>query len=697
MPTIAYLPPVSLPPLPLPDDVAADRLRFIRAQPDFGDTQSQSYASQSLSTRQRLSQHVALPRGPPHHTDANASVTELLTPTSLRFDVQQAVQGEHTTGTPSASAAAPTGDKRKRDDADRRRSRRIAGSLSHDDTAGPDSLLSSLASSFSPTAAPTSSISLLPTWSVPLDRLAPLHSLFEAPRAKGWGYSFTVLACVLEAGGVLDVARKTALMHAAAHGQGDTVAVASWKVTAPPDKGGDPVALEVKMWDRVARECAGVRKGDVVLIENAELKHATARNPAHLSLTASARPRVTILYRTLPRRLANPYVAAAAADARAAIVDEDRRLRPDLRVTGDAGVRRVAESARWLADWLGEAYLAQARFSRKLVCPRTGLPVSFADCGHADGTPMLYVPPSAASRWLAAPQDPILRRRGIRMICVDRPGLGATPPVPLADRLRVSCAHIVSVLEHLGVAVAHVLATSAGIYYALHLLLAHSDIFPSPPRLYLLGPWSPPLPSTDPLAYRQPLEWIPERVLTTQHLMLPYLIPTAKAAEAAYNGASAWLARSLVGAKRWLKADTSEIDIPVPEQRRVWPPSAKYLTMDYMHAEEFSGIGEEHMICLNRAGLDTGAAWFEATASALGGAMRARRAILRIGIWWGTEDGMVPRNGQKWLNETLAVPGAVEVDVHIIPDGDHSNLMQMAEAIGAVYDEVMADAYAAQS
>lgn len=35
--------------------------------------------------------------------------------------------------------------------------------------------------------------------------------------------------------------------------------------------------------------------------------------------------------------------------------------------------------------------------------------------------------------------DPLAKRYGIRLILVDRPGVGATPSVDLADRIDISC------------------------------------------------------------------------------------------------------------------------------------------------------------------------------------------------------------------------------------------------------------------
>jgi pimeloyl-ACP methyl ester carboxylesterase len=141
------------------------------------------------------------------------------------------------------------------------------------------------------------------------------------------------------------------------------------------------------------------------------------------------------------------------------------------------------------------AYLSGAKFNRRITCPRTNLPVSFSDTGDPKGIPLLWILPSGCSRWFAAPQDPLASLFGVRLIAVDRPGVGATPVVPLEDRIRISCRELLhrtrcftvlaaspvlavspvlgasdpmvvlieSVLEHLQVKLAHLLATSAGI------------------------------------------------------------------------------------------------------------------------------------------------------------------------------------------------------------------------------------------
>jgi hypothetical protein len=48
------------------------------------------------------------------------------------------------------------------------------------------------------------------------------------------------------------------------------------------------------------------------------------------------------------------------------------------------------------------AYLALRKFSQKITCPVTKLPVSFADIGDPYGEALLWMMPSGGSRWFAA-------------------------------------------------------------------------------------------------------------------------------------------------------------------------------------------------------------------------------------------------------------------------------------------------------
>ncbi len=64
---------------------------------------------------------------------------------------------------------------------------------------------------------------------------------------------------------------------------------------------------------------------------------------------------------------------------------------------------------------------------------RTGLPdgrhLGWAEWGPADGTPVLLCPGAATSRWLGFGGG-VVDAAGVRLVSVDRPGLGASDPAP---------------------------------------------------------------------------------------------------------------------------------------------------------------------------------------------------------------------------------------------------------------------------
>ncbi|WRT68510.1 uncharacterized protein IL334_005486 [Kwoniella shivajii] len=421
------------------------------------------------------------------------------------------------------------------------------------------------------------------------------------------------------------------------------------------------------------------------------------------------------------------------------------------------------------------AYLSLPKFNRRLPrCPRTNLPVTYSDIGDENGVPVIYLLPSGCSRWIAAPMDPLLKRYGVRMIVVDRPGCGGTGEVPLIERIERSCEMIVSVLEHLKIRPAHILASSAGIYYTLHLLTRHPSIFLTgldpPPKVYLLAPWSPLLPVEHPDHWPFKWDWIPTPLIATQHITTPHLIKAATNAQKAYDTSLKAINTGKSIALKWFKAiteeppslsssssissstppndstpsETPEVDgdsiaksagellnnlrgantkpsigegtdipnltetqtptldengngVPSRPSSRMWGECeccVACLTSSYMSAENGQGIGQEHLICLNRGPEETGAKWLEIAVKDLADTIQFAQSDeigdtpledsniikeiqspIEIDVWWGWEDEMVPRKGQLWFNKVLeAFPEFIILNVHDVEDGDHTDL-----------------------
>lgn len=90
----------------------------------------------------------------------------------------------------------------------------------------------------------------------------------------------------------------------------------------------------------------------------------------------------------------------------------------------------------------------------------------------------------------------------------------------------------------------------------MRLLSSYSSVFRtglSPaPAVFFVSPWSPPLPATDPLAYRQLLDWIPSSLLTTQDTTIPYVFSAVRSAEEAYGATSKVVGGAVTAMKSWL-------------------------------------------------------------------------------------------------------------------------------------------------
>lgn len=94
------------------------------------------------------------------------------------------------------------------------------------------------------------------------------------------------------------------------------------------------------------------------------------------------------------------------------------------------------------------------------------------DRGDPLGRPVLYLHGTPDSRLARHPDDSIAHRLGVRLLAVDRPGIGGSDPDPTATPASVAD-DLVTVLDALGVARAGVLSWSAGSIHALALAGRH--------------------------------------------------------------------------------------------------------------------------------------------------------------------------------------------------------------------------------
>ncbi|KAI5452465.1 hypothetical protein NCC49_000628 [Naganishia albida] len=339
-------------------------------------------------------------------------------------------------------------------------------------------------------------------------------------------------------------------------------------------------------------------------------------------------------------------------------------------------------------------YLSRINLHQRLPsCSRTGLPVTYMDAGDPGGVPLLFMLPSGCTRWIGIQLEPLARRYGVRLIAVDRPGCGGTPWMGLGCRIDKSTDMVVSVLEHLHVRIKHIVVASGGIYYTLRLLTRHAESILCEdsegnmfPRLYNIAPWSPVLTGDE--AYFQPLNLIPTPLIKIQHQVIPTLFPALQYLGKVFEGSNmlikdtrSRLPWSLGGISE-RQAQTTSAKCRETWESEHWEKGSWDFISTMINLENQGGIGQEHLICLNR-GCNTGAEWFRNEMDRLEDAIRtvwvsnrsSTQSGLQVETWWGDEDGMVPKQGQEWLNKLFASKfDVLDLTVHHVKDGNHHDL-----------------------
>lgn len=96
------------------------------------------------------------------------------------------------------------------------------------------------------------------------------------------------------------------------------------------------------------------------------------------------------------------------------------------------------------------------------------LNITFADIGCEKGPALLFMPGMFASRYLGIPLHAIAERAGVRLLVVDRPGMGASTDVPLAQRVAAWTDMLPYFLAYLRIPRVSLVAHSAGTIYLLN-------------------------------------------------------------------------------------------------------------------------------------------------------------------------------------------------------------------------------------
>ncbi|MBE7159211.1 MAG: alpha/beta hydrolase, partial [Rhodospirillales bacterium] len=138
------------------------------------------------------------------------------------------------------------------------------------------------------------------------------------------------------------------------------------------------------------------------------------------------------------------------------------------------------------------AYLQNERLSRKLRHPQTGRVISFSEVGDPNGATVFVCLGMGLTRYVTAFYDELATTLRLRLITIDRPGVGGSEPYPANDRTGPLSwpDDVLAICQHLGIQSFSLLAHSAGAIYALASALILPHMIQG--KVHLLAPWIPP-------------------------------------------------------------------------------------------------------------------------------------------------------------------------------------------------------------
>ncbi|EAW09560.1 alpha/beta fold hydrolase [Aspergillus clavatus NRRL 1] len=331
------------------------------------------------------------------------------------------------------------------------------------------------------------------------------------------------------------------------------------------------------------------------------------------------------------------------------------------------------------------ALISSRRFHRRVILNTAygALTVTYADIGCATGPTVLFMPGMFASRYLGIPMHVVAEHAGVRLLVVDRPGMGGSTDVPLAQRVAVWVDMLPRLLEHLSIPKVNLVSHSAGTIYLLNTWAQCREFVG--PVITLLAPWVDPAHSH--VMAMQMAQYVPTKAFAVWHHIPRFFITQASpmlassgalVRQISSNGNQTAEDRSFLDAQ-WRRV---ERDYGVPHEEQA---EFARLALSYMFAENTVGGNSEALQCLRKDGVDWGVCSDYARCAQMLAA-REQSTGVTVRTYFATKDALVGNKGQKYFEECWQAPGmeAINFVSTTVKDTDHDTLVQ---SIG-VWEEI---------
>ncbi|KAL5359101.1 Alpha/Beta hydrolase protein [Aspergillus floccosus] len=334
--------------------------------------------------------------------------------------------------------------------------------------------------------------------------------------------------------------------------------------------------------------------------------------------------------------------------------------------------------------------ISQSRFHRRLNVNTTYGPlnITFADIGCETGPALLFMPGMFASRYLGIPLHPLAERAGVRLLVVDRPGMGASTDVPLAQRVAVWTEIVPQFLAHLQIPRVSLVAHSAGTIYLLNTWAQCRELIN--PVIAVIAPWVDPTYSR--VTAMRMAQYVPTKAFAFWNKIPRFVATQASPVLSASGALIRHISPSGSGDSQETAEDLSFLNenwrrverdygIPVLEQKEL-----AQLAIRFMHAENTVGANSEAMQTLRK---DGGSSWgvcpdYAECAKALATDGFTLRA------YFAATDALVGKQGQKYFEECWKALGteAISFASRTIDGSDHDTVMQSVEVWEDIFSAI---------
>ncbi|RHZ66169.1 hypothetical protein CDV55_105987 [Aspergillus turcosus] len=224
-----------------------------------------------------------------------------------------------------------------------------------------------------------------------------------------------------------------------------------------------------------------------------------------------------------------------------------------------ASVSEERPSSSDSIDLAVSEYISSPKLTQKVPHPTTGRAIAFSEVGDPKGHVVLCCLGMGLTRYLMAFYDELARSLNLRLVTLDRPGVGESAPYTEEAANPLSWPDDVAIVcNHLKVNKFSILAHSAGAIYALATALRIPQHIRG--RIHLLAPWIPPSQLSSMGPHKEP---VPTNAVPYSQRILRAL-PTSflKVANSSFmSAASASLTSSLPKTPRRTRRKTTSKDM----------------------------------------------------------------------------------------------------------------------------------------